>query len=326
MNIDPLNSTGLPVENPGLPYYRFAYNVSQADPGKPYGNQDLTKAFARYDAAFDRLHGWGADIMLVLTHQTFGEDAGFNWEAMTPESWQQWISGLAQMVSQIVAHYRGRVRWYQVGNEHDQASAAAIYIPPQTYGDLFRRVALAVKEQDRGAQIVTAGMTSGAAGGVNYLRASGIVALADGAAFHAYGQDVAVNPTFGQFGEIGAFLKTARLIGKPVHITEWGALDHEGRTSVEAVADYAERFLAACTGQVETAHYFAWGRQHNAFAVSPAPKCSTLPTNWRGFFSRCKVFVGISLNNPSWRIVCSILTSVNSYSRKSGCLPEMISM
>lgn len=272
MNVDPLNGTGLPVENPGLPYYRFPANVSQSDPAQPHSNQDLAKFFARYDPAVNQLRvRWAADIMLVLTHQTYGEGAGFDWNQMNPDSWQAWIAGMANLSGQIAAHYKGKVRWYQIGNEHDKASEAAIYIPPLVYGDLFRRVVTAIRGSDPGAKFITAGMVSGAASGSSYLRQSGALSAADGVAFHAYGQDVAVNPSFGQFGEIGAFLQTARALGLPVHITEWGALDHEGRTSVESVAAYAERFLAACQGKVETAHWFAWGRQHNAFAVAPAP-------------------------------------------------------
>lgn len=277
MNIDPLNSTGLPVDNPGLPYYRFSANVSQSDPALPHSNQDLVKFFTRYDPVIDRLRGWGADICLVLTHQTYGEGAGFNWNQMTADDWQRWIAGVALDASKIAAHYRGKIRWYQIGNEHDQASAAAIYMSPYTYGDYFRRVSGLIRTADPEAKFISAGMVSGAVKGSNYLKLAAISALTDGVAFHPYGMDVTDNPNFGQFGRIGDFLQTVRALGKPVHITEWGALDHEGRTSIESVAAYAGRFLAACQGKIETAHYFAWGRQHNAFAVAPAPGQVRMP-------------------------------------------------
>lgn len=270
MNIDVLNPSGVPIENPRLPYYRFAANVSQSNPAMPHGNQDLAHFYTRYDPVIDKLRSWNADICLVFTHQTFGEGAGFNWTQMTTADWQRWIAGMVDKTVQIAMHYKRQIKWYQIGNEHDQASEAAIYIPPAVYGDLFRRMAAAIRASDTAAKVITAGMVSGAQSGVNYLRIANVVAFADGVSFHAYGQDIAVNPDFGQFGRIEEFIQVARTLGKPVHITEWGALDHEGRMSVEAVAAYARRMLVAMQGKIETAHYFAWGRMHNAYAVSPA--------------------------------------------------------
>jgi hypothetical protein len=273
MNVDPLNWSGMPVENPKLPYFRLVFNKSGARIGQPHSNQDLGVAFARYDPAINMLGQWGK-VMMIFTHQTFGEYVGspFVWVNMTPALWGQWVEGMAQHAREIASHYRGKVTWYQIGNENDKAGEASVYIPPQVYGELFRRCADAIRQADPKAEVITAGMVSGVALGSQYLRDSGIIPVADGVAFHAYGQDTTINPLFGQHGKIADFIWEARALGKTIYITEWGALDHEKRgTPIAEVAAYAKRFLTACQGKVEMASYFAWGSQHNGYPVSPSP-------------------------------------------------------
>jgi hypothetical protein len=271
MNINSLDLNTIPRQNLGFPYFRWEVNVSRAHPNKPHSNTNINKFFKRFDPVLNQLEQWNADSMGIFTHLTFGEGY-YDWNAMNDDSWNKWIAGLAHMAGRTAAHYKGRVRWWQIGNENDQRSVASVYIPPDVYGRMFRAVRDAVLANDPGATIVTAGMASGAGNGSLYLQQSGVLNIPNvEVAFHSYGQDTYRNDMFGQWGVIHDFIREVKKLGKRFHVTEWGALDHfDAGTPIHLIIQYASRVLPAMK-DAQTAHWFAFGRQHNGWPLSPTP-------------------------------------------------------
>ncbi|MBZ0301947.1 MAG: cellulase family glycosylhydrolase, partial [Anaerolineae bacterium] len=281
VNLDLFHQCGVP--DPAwlgtMGWVRLVYNVS-LDPDKPvgnparYGNTDLEAAYQRYHPILQGYAQAGFKVLLVLTHQTFGEGAGYNWQAMDATRWWHLSERFAALAGQIAAQYRGTniVQAYQIWNEMDAHSGArsSVSIPPDSYADLLARCIQAIRAGDPRALVITGGHASGVEIGVRYAREvlnalpTGI--HPDGLAIHPYGRGTPqTDARFRPYGyidhEINAY--AALIPGWPVWITEWGILNRPDEAP-EAVADYARKVIGRLKGlyshKVAAAIWFAWAQ------------------------------------------------------------------
>ena len=283
INIDYAHRLGRPSPNRlgNLGWVRFAYNVSYNPENNSYGNTDLMKAHARYRPFIEQYARAGYQVMLVFTHQTYGEGAGFNWNEMDSNLWRTLTLRFVQMVREISAQYAssGIVHAYQIWNEMDapQGMSASVPIPPGTYAFLLGESIRAIRATDKRARIITGGHTGGPGNGVNYARATlramppGI--QPDGIAFHPYGRGVNTASPYAIFGHINESMQRYSTVmpGKPLWITEWGVLDrpNDPAGSISAYASEMVRYLRLhYPGQVAAMIWFAWAQSmHNGYGL-----------------------------------------------------------
>lgn len=280
VNLDVEHALGTPDPAPlaGLGWVRFRYNVSlnpsrpEGDPAR-YGNTDLQATFNRYSPILARYRDAGLKVILVLTHQTYGEGQGYVWPQMDSGRWRDLSGHFVTIVRQIAAQFRntGLVSAYQIWNEQDTApehARAAVPMPASDYAYLLGETVKAIRSVDPEMRILTGGHASGPSAGTVYAQQT----LADmprdrwpdGIAFHPYGRGPADNP-FSRFGTISDSVRKWLTVmpGKPVWITEWGVLDRQGDDSIASqVTAYASGFLESLRlefpGQVAAALWYAW--------------------------------------------------------------------
>ena len=86
MNLDIDHPLGAPSADAleGLGHVRMLYNVSlnPSDPQRRYGNTDLDYTFSRYYPHIKRYTEAGLRVILVFTHQTYGEGREEFWGPM----------------------------------------------------------------------------------------------------------------------------------------------------------------------------------------------------------------------------------------------------
>lgn len=280
MNIDIDHPLGLPdpgaLENMG--WVRLKYNVSlnknfpEGD-SRRYGNTDLNYTYNRYVDTLRRYNQAGCKVILVLTHQTYGEGAGYVWHQMDSPKWRRFTERYVQMVGDVARQFVGKdlIYAYQIWNEQDTAPANArssVPMPAADYANLLSGSIQAIRAVDPTTKILTGGHISGPGLGPQYARAV-LGAMPshirpDGIAFHPYGRGQAGN-RFAQFGPLEESIRnwSAVMPNKPVWITEWGVLDRQNDTSIAAqVAQYASGFRNIIRdqfpGQVACAVWYAW--------------------------------------------------------------------
>ncbi len=280
MNLDfdhPLGTPN-PIELKNLGWVRMVYNVSlnptkpQNDPAR-YGNVDLNFTFNRYRPLLDQYVAQGIKIILILTHQTFGEGQGYVWPQMNTDRWRDLTAKYKDVVGRIAAQFRdtGLIYAYQIWNEQDtdpSHARAAVPIPSRDYAHLLSESIRAIRSNHPGAKVITGGHSTGPGDGLNYMRnvltamPSGI--RPDGIAFHPYGR----GETSSRFSPFGPLSESVRLWGSlmpgtPLWITEWGIQDFQGNDSIaQEATTYAEGFLnilkTQFPGQIATACWYAW--------------------------------------------------------------------
>lgn len=251
----------------GFSYARLGFNVSRGT-----GNTDIDGAARAYGAyAQALLDGAGVRTILVLGHQTWGEERGFNWDAMTAADWERLREGFTDACGRVAAGLRGLQVIYQIWNEQDGASVAAVGVPAGEYGKLFNEAAAAIRNADRSAMIITGGYVSGPESGMAHYRAAGRL-NADGVAFHPYGAAAAglfagdnVPPIAAQI----ARWKTLGVAPGRMWITEFGVLGQSG-APVADVARYSRAFMAEVhRAGLSAAVWYGWADgMHNGFGVA----------------------------------------------------------
>jgi hypothetical protein len=280
MNIDLDHPLGLPDASvlSKLGWVRLKYNVSlntnfpEGD-SRRYGNTDLNYTFNRYLPILERYARAGLKVILVLTHQTYGEGAGFVWHQMDTNRWREHASRFVPMVGQIAAQFRGRnlIYAYQLWNEQDtlpEHARAAVPMPINDYAHLLGQSTAAIRAADPTAKIITGGHVGGPGRGPQYARQTLSQLPAhlypDGIAFHPYGRGPEGN-RFSQFGTLQQSIRnwSAVMPGKPVWITEWGVLDlQHDPGAANQVSQYANGFKRIIEdqfpGQVACAVWYAW--------------------------------------------------------------------
>lgn len=250
----------------GFGYARFVYNVSAGT-----GSLDFDAAHRLYGPHIDDLRAHGITPIGIFNHQTFGESRGYDWKAMSAWHWEQLSNDFVAAVIQIVRRYAGKGLVYQIWNEQDSASVAAVAVPPDVYGALFRRVYLAIKASDSTARVIIGGLVSGPGDGINYYKATKIQ-LHDGIGVHMYG--VGAGGLFNTWGTIDEQLQPWLKLKRAIWLTEFGVTGKDGPPNepVEKVARYARAFTAACADKVAVLCYFPWGEQHNGFPIETGGK------------------------------------------------------
>jgi hypothetical protein len=274
MNLDLNFQYGTPPAAPlsELGYVRLGYNVSYNPANGTYGNTDLNTAYARYQPAIRRYSDAGIRVIVVLTHQFYGEGQGYNWDQMSRSQWQNLSAQFAAMAGQVASQYAGQraIYAYQIWNEQDSApgARAAVPVPSAEYALMLAQAITAIRSADPNAVVITGGHISGPDAGPVYARAvlaalpAGI--MPDGIAIHPYGRGPAGSP-FNVFGTIDeSILKWSRVMpGRPLWITEWGVLDRQNEPGIAAqVAEHATGFLNVIEtkyrGAVAAAVWYAW--------------------------------------------------------------------
>lgn len=278
-NLDLYHTLGTPRPSRlgNLGWVRFLYNVSldpTKRPGDParYGNTDLDATFARYHRVLDAYARAGFRILLVFTHETYGEGAGYNWHEMDSLRWHELSDRFAAMVGRIAAQYRERDFVYQIWNEMDAHTGAhaSVPLPAEDYAYMLTQSIKAIRAADPFATIITGGHASGPSGGSLYARRT-LSAMPpgiqpDGIAFHPYGRGPAESDfKYRHFGLIDEAIDAYDnvLPDTPLWITEWGVLNAPQELPQD-IARYAREFVGYIKNhyrnRVVTALWFAWGQ------------------------------------------------------------------
>lgn len=278
VNLDLQHNLGKPdpIRLKGTGWVRFAYNVSMGR-----GATDLNAAYDLHAPYIERYAKAGLKVLLVLTHQTYGEGAGYVWPNMDSNRWNELAGRFSDFAGKIAARFKGSdlVTAYQIWNEQDtppQVANAAVPIPPSDYANLLTRTIRAIGSADPQARIITGGHVGGPGNGANYARATVAAmppdARPDGIACHSYGRGP-VDSKYSPFGSIDediiAYGKV--LPNAPVWITEWGVLDRPNDPADE-VTTYATGFIDRVKrlylGKVACAIWYAWAdSMHNGYGL-----------------------------------------------------------
>jgi murein DD-endopeptidase MepM/ murein hydrolase activator NlpD len=278
VNLDMLHPLGKPGAErlKGLGWVRFPYSVSM-----DRGSTDLEAAYNFYAPFIDRYSKAGLKIILVLTHQTFGEGQGYVWPNMDTGKWRELTAKFADFARRIAARFVGRnqITAYQIWNEQDtprEVAHAAVPMPPSDYGYLLGESIKAIRSADPQVAVVTGGHVGGPFQGANYARAA-IATMPsnirpDGIACHSYGRGPVGNKysPFGSIDEdVDAYSKI--IAGAPVWITEWGVLDRPEDPAAD-VSEYAIGFINRLknlySGKVISAVWYGWAdTMHNGYGL-----------------------------------------------------------
>lgn len=280
INLDNDHALGKPEPSQlkKLGWVRLLYNVSlnpsipEGNPSR-YGNTDINMTFQRYRPLLEAYSKAGLKVILVFTHQTFGEGQGYVWHQMDSGKWQDLANRFSNLVGQIAGQFANTnlVYAYQIWNEQDtppEHARAAVPMPAEEYANLLSKTIQAIRQRDTRIKIITGGHTSGPGTGAPY--AQKVINLIpanlrpDGIAFHPYGRGPAGSP-FSPFGDVSeSITRYAQVMpGKPLWITEWGVLDRQGDDSIaSSVTQYADGFLriirTGFPGKVACAIWYAW--------------------------------------------------------------------
>lgn len=254
MNLDFLHPLGAPAADRlrGITWLRFPYKATVS---QGFGSLDSAHNF--YQPKMQAYVNAGHKLIVILTHQTFGEGAGYNWEDMFSNDrprWNDYIPRFADSARRIAQRYAsaGLVTAYQIWNEQDTPpgqGVAAVPMMSADYAKLLAETTRAIRSVDPTAQVITGGHIGGPVVGANYARAVVSLlpsdALPDGIACHSYGRGAPTSPPdytgFGSIAdEVNAYERV--MTGVPVWITEWGVLDRDSDPA-DGIARYAREFI-----------------------------------------------------------------------------------
>ncbi len=131
INLDLMHPLGKPGADrmKGVGWVRFAYNVSMG-----HGSTDLDGAYNRHAPYIEAYSKAGYNVILVLTHQTYGEGAGYIWDKMDTPRWRDFTAKYVDVLKRISTQLANK-GWniiYQIWNEQDtppEAAQAAVSHP-----------------------------------------------------------------------------------------------------------------------------------------------------------------------------------------------------
>lgn len=275
MNLDMHNRLGHPTPDRlnGIGWIRVKYNVSYNPENNTYGNTDVDATFRRLKPFLEPYVRAGIKVLVVFTHQLYGEGAGFNWPAMDTGRWNDLIPKYADFARRaaVLLQSAGLAHCYQIWNEQDtdpKVARAAVPIGPKDYANMLTQTIRAIRGVDKTTPIITGGHVGGPGSGGAYARTTLANMPADvrpdGIASHPYGRGVAGNK-FSPFGALEEEIRryAAIMPGKPIWFTEWGVLDRQGDMGIVSdVSTYAAGFMNIIRnqfpGQVAAAIWYAW--------------------------------------------------------------------
>ena len=279
MNLDMHHPLGHPSPDrmKGIGWIRVKFNVSynpdEPNEQKRYGNTDINGTFNKVKPFLEPYVRAGIKVLMVFTHQLYGEGAGYNWDTIDAGGWARLIptyADYAKRTAQLFAN-TGLVHAYQIWNEQDTPKGkgrAAVPISSTDYANMLTQTIRAIRTVDAKTAIITGGHVTGAGTGSQYARET-LAAMPsdvrpDGIAFHPYG----LGPAGNKFSNNGSLADALRIFGtllpgKPMWISEWGVLGLQGNMDVVGdITGYASSFVniikGQYSGQVAAACWYAW--------------------------------------------------------------------
>ncbi|MEZ4667651.1 MAG: M23 family metallopeptidase [Anaerolineae bacterium] len=176
MNLDMYNPLGHP--NPdrlkGIGWIRVKFNVSYNPDNNTYGNTDVNAAFNRVRPFIQPYAKAGIKVLMVFTHQLFGEGAGYHWPSMDSGRWNEFIPKYADYAKRTAALFAGLglVSCYQIWNEQDTPPAvarAAVPIPAKDYANMLAQTIRAIRSVDSKTLLSRAATSAGLMQGLPML-------------------------------------------------------------------------------------------------------------------------------------------------------------
>ena len=109
MNLDIDHPQGHPdpAAMNGIGWMRIKFNVSFNPANNSHGNKDIEAAYQRYLPFLEKYANAGMRVLMVFTHQLYGEGAGFNWTQMDSGRWQQLVPTYADFARQVAQRFNG---------------------------------------------------------------------------------------------------------------------------------------------------------------------------------------------------------------------------
>lgn len=283
MNLDFLHRLGKPsaARLSGIGWVRLPY---KATPSQGFTNLEAAHAF--YEPVLRQYKAAGIKVMLILTHQTWGEGAGFVWDAMYQNErhrWDEYINQFKEVCRNVARHYAGKglIDAYQIWNEQDTPPAsayAAVPIQAVDFGKMLGATVSAIRSVDPTTKIITGGHITGPGNGSNYARQAinampqGVIP--DGIGVHSYGRGAPnSSPRYTSFGLLDQDVQYygAIIPGQPIWITEWGVLDMPD-DDPGAISTYATSFIQYINirfrSKIACAMWYAWAdTMHNGYGL-----------------------------------------------------------
>lgn len=267
MNIHPKNNQGwpsVPADLAKVGWVRFPFTSS------PAHFPNLEAAFAFFDPVITAYENLGVKIMLVLTHETYGEAAGWNWPTMTSAQWAAFTPQFVNVVTQIVQRYGNRIHAYEVWNEGDAQpdNPAAVYISPRDFAPMLDKTASVIQIYAPESKVILGGLVRSSTVSANYVRdvrsALGGRLPLDAIGVHPYGLGAPNDATvFSRFGSVQATLDAFEAVapGVPLWFTEVGALGTDNPAFWDDAAFFMRSlyaYLRERAAQVPVVVWYAW--------------------------------------------------------------------
>lgn len=268
MNIHPKHGHGWPTVDPNLSktaWVRFPFTSS------PAHFPNLNAAFSFFDPVIERYNQMGVGVMLVLTHEMYGEAAGYVWSQMDAGRWASFREEWLKVAEQVIKRYGDKVGAYQIWNEGDAeiGNPAAVHFPPRDYAPLLDASAQLIRQNAPKAKVISGGLMRGPHIAGVYLTQirealKGRLPV-DGIGYHPYGKGAPNDKTvFSRFGnikdDIEALQKLAPAV--PIWFTEVGAMGVDSPDFWDDVALYMQNlfhYLRAEQGdKAPVAIWYAW--------------------------------------------------------------------
>ena len=302
MNIQPRHAQGwspLPPDLGRVEWVRFPFTAS------PSHFPNLDEAFAFFDPVIAAYNNQGVRVILVLTHETYGEASGWEWLEMSRADWADFTTPFVNTVEQVARHYGEDVAAYEVWNEGDArpGDAAAVSIPPDAYAHLLNRSAAAIRRHAPRSQVVLGGLINS---DTRYLRAVqaalGGTLPVDAIGLHPYGRGAPSDATvFSQFGGVNSLIRAYERVapGIPLWFTKVGAIgdNSTGRWNEAAryMVDFYDYLRTDYADQIGVVIWYGWSD-----AMDPARRVNGLVTDaqrpktplYDSFFELCAASSG----------------------------------
>jgi hypothetical protein len=168
MNLDMNHPLGHPSPDrmKGIGSIRVKFNVSFNPANNTYGHTDVQATFNRMKPFIEQYTRAGMKCLMVLTHQLFGEGAGYYWPGMDTGRWNDLIPKYADFARRTAALFAGTglIHCYQIWNEQDtrpEHARAAVPIPANNYANMLAQTIRAIRSVDSTTKIITGGHVGG---------------------------------------------------------------------------------------------------------------------------------------------------------------------
>lgn len=278
INIDLDDERFSPADMTGFHFCRFVYRLSQKQ-----GNENFDLVKDKYDRKIRGYINQKVTPIVVLNHEFYGEGKNFFWDTMRDEGegtlnqWRKLTDRYVQLLETLTRMYGDSII-YEIWNEPDQPSVAAVFVPPPALASMLDRSVDKILSISPTARVIVGGLVSG---DVNYwarthaaMKNSKKLA---GVGVHPYGQGPKGKPALFQDNGrlrdlVGAYHKHGN---HKIWLTEWGVLGDMNQSeppavSEKSVATYIKEFVNDAEGDERVANhvYFALAdTMHNGYGL-----------------------------------------------------------